>query len=371
MQFTFGEYKTSVFLSHEIPLIKKITSDLGSGSFVPIIVADENTRAIAEKICGKNKLPLCVLKSGEENKNWAAVQEILSAAFTAGLGRDGIFIAVGGGVIGDLCGFAASVYMRGCRFVLVSTTLLGMVDASVGGKTGFDLFGIKNLVGTFYPAQAVYLPMESLASLPEREWKSGMAELIKTAILDGDDFIDKLMLLYVGNASGTSICGFYNSIKLGEVETLCECIERAVLYKGSVVSEDLRESGLRMLLNLGHTFGHALEAAAGLGNITHGEAVAWGMVRSCELGTALGVTPRSRALKIRKLIESFGYNYACPHPLAASADAILKAMESDKKKQGGKKTFIVPDEKSARAVVLESEKGKKILETILEGGFEL
>jgi 3-dehydroquinate synthase len=361
LQFNFGEYSTRVFISREIPLIEKIASDLGSGSFCPVIVADENTRVIAEKICGDNKFPLCVLKSGEENKNWTAVHEILSAAFTAGLGRDGIFIAAGGGVIGDLCGFAASIYMRGCRFVLASTTLLGMVDASVGGKTGFDLFGVKNLAGSFYPAEIVYLPMESLSSLPAREWKSGMAELIKTAVLDGDDFIDEL----------SAIPGDLNCSALLEGGVLGKCIERAVSYKGGIVSKDLRESGLRMLLNLGHTFGHALESSAGLGKLTHGEAVAWGIVRSCELGTALGITPKARALKIRELIASFGYNYACPHPLAENAQAVLKAMKSDKKKKSGKLTFIVPDEKSARPVVLETENEIKILENILKGGFNL
>jgi 3-dehydroquinate synthase len=367
LQFNFGEYSTRVFISREIPLIEKIAADLGSGSFSPVIVADENTRVIAEKICGGNRLPMCILKSGEENKNWDAVHEILNAAFTAGLGRDGIFIASGGGVIGDLCGFAASIYMRGCRFVLVSTTLLGMVDASVGGKTGFDLFDIKNLVGSFYPAENVYLPLNSLIHLPAREWKSGMAELIKTAVLDGDDFIDELSAIPAG---------FFNEDKLNpsallDGDVLGKCIERAVSYKGGIVSEDPRESGLRMLLNLGHTFGHALEAAAGLGNITHGEAVAWGMVRSCELGAALGVTPRARALKIRELIASFGYNYACPHPLAENAQALLKAMESDKKKKKGKMTFIVPDEKSARAVSLESENEMKTLAKIISGEFIL
>jgi len=367
MQFTFGEYSTHVFLNREIPLIDKITADLGGGSFNPIIVADENTRMIAEKIRGGNNLPLCVLKSGEDNKNWAAVHEILSMAFTAGLGRDGVFIAVGGGVIGDLCGFASSIYMRGCRFALVSTTLLGMVDASVGGKTGFDLFGIKNLAGSFYPAEVVYLPLESLSSLPVREWKSGMAELIKTAVLDGDDFIEELSAIPADlfNTDKFNPCALLNG------DVLRKCIERAVLYKGGIVSEDLRESGNRMLLNLGHTFAHALESAAGLGNITHGEAVAWGMVRSCELGVALGVTPRTRALKIRELIASFGYNYACPHPLAVSSQTLLKAMESDKKKKKGKMTFIVPDEKSARIVSLESENEMKTLMKIINGDFVL
>jgi len=362
MKFNFGEYSSNVFISREVPDIEKITGDLGLLSFEsgPLLVADENTREIAAKISGKAGLPLCLLKSGEENKNWASVQEILSAASEAGLGRDGIFIGIGGGVIGDLCGFASSIYMRGCRLVLVSTTLLGMVDASVGGKTGFDLFGIKNLAGSFYPAQSVYIPVDCLKTLPPKEWKSGMAELIKTAVLDGDDFLDLL---------ADTGAGFFSNIQeFLEGELLYKSVERAVLYKGSIVSEDLRESGRRMLLNLGHTFAHALEAASGLGRLSHGEAVAWGIIRACELGLALGITPRGRAEKIKKVIYSFGYDCSCPHPLADTG-LILKAMLSDKKKKNGKITFIVPDEKSARPYACHGETDLKLAERIINGEY--
>jgi len=362
MKFNFGEYISNVFFSREIPRLEKITDDLGSvnNGSGPLLVADENTREIAAKIAGDAQLPLCLLKSGEENKNWASVQEILSAASRAGLGRDGIFIGIGGGVIGDMCGFASSIYMRGCRLVLVSTTLLGMVDAAVGGKTGFDLFGIKNLAGSFYPAQGVYIPVDCLKTLPPKELKSGMAELLKTAVLVGDDFLDLL--------ADTGAGFFSNPRGFLEGELLYKSIERAVLYKGSVVTEDLRESGKRMLLNLGHTFAHALEAAAGLGKLSHGEAVAWGIIRSCELGLALGITPRGRAEKIKKVIASFDYELSCPHPLAETG-LILKAMLSDKKKKNGKITFIVPDEKSARPYVCHNETDFKLAEKIINGEY--
>jgi 3-dehydroquinate synthase len=224
MKFNLGEYSSNVFLSREIPHLEKISGDPGMGSdgSRTLLVADENTREIAAKITGEADIPLCVLKSGEENKNWQAVQEILSAASNAGLGRDGIFIGIGGGVIGDLCGFASSIYMRGCHLVLVSTTLLGMVDASVGGKTGFDLFGIKNLAGSFYPAQSVYIPVDCLKTLPPKELKSGMAELLKTAVLAGDDFLDML--------ADTGAGFFSNPQGFLEGELLYKSIERAVLY---------------------------------------------------------------------------------------------------------------------------------------------
>jgi 3-dehydroquinate synthase len=367
MQFTFGEFKTRVIISREIPYIEKTAQDLGyaqTDPFRPLVICDENTCAVADKICGSFNTPRCTLESGEDNKNWLSVQKILAAAHEAGLGRDSVFIGAGGGVITDMAGFASSIYMRGCKLVLVSTTLLGMADASVGGKTGFDLFGIKNLAGSFYPAEIVYMPLDCLRSLPEREWKSGMAELVKTAVLDGDDFLEELAEI--------SAASFSEPSRLLEGDTLRKCIERAVMYKGGIVSEDLRESGRRMLLNLGHTFGHALETAAGLGNISHGEAVAWGIVRSCELGYALGITPRARAEKIEALIKTFGYNCACPHPLSGgSTDAILNAMNSDKKKKKGRLAFIVPDGKSARIALLESESEIKTVEKIIKGEFIL
>jgi 3-dehydroquinate synthase len=363
MKFTFDEFKTFVDFNREIPSIGKIAAVFGLNSedsaFKPLIIADENTVSIANKACGGKNLPRCVIKSGEENKNWQTIEKILACAHESGLGRDGIFIGVGGGVIGDLSGFASSIYMRGCRFVLVCTTLLGMVDASVGGKTGFDLFGIKNLAGTFYPAQAVFMPQDCLATLPQKEWKSGTAELIKTAILAGGDFLDVLAEISPKDFSDTN--------KLLSGDALGKCIERAVKYKGAVVSEDMRESGKRMLLNLGHTFGHALEASAGLGKISHGEAVAWGIVRACELGTALGITPKARAQKITEVIASFGYNCSCPHPLAGDKDALLNAMKSDKKKKQGNLTFIVPDKKSARSVILKTENEMKLIENVLKG----
>jgi 3-dehydroquinate synthase len=342
-------YKTNIQISRKIPDIDTLAAGLSSDiSKNALIIADENTISIADKICNGVNLPLVVLKSTEEKK-WPSVETILSAAVDSNVDRDGVFIGVGGGVICDLTSFAASIYKRGCRLVLVSTTLLGMVDASVGGKTGIDLFGIKNLAGSFYPAENVYLPIDALCTLPQYEWKSGFAELIKTAVLEGDDFIDQL-----------------DYSKLQDFDTLQTCIERAVRFKGSIVSEDLREAGKRKLLNLGHTFGHALESTVGLGNITHGEAVAWGMVQACKLGVALGITPPPRAQKITSLIESFGFECKCFYPLLTTN--FFDAIKNDKKKKDGKLTFIVPDEKSAISVTIENEKEMEILKSILTSG---
>jgi 3-dehydroquinate synthase len=394
--FRFGAFPSSVRISRDLPSLDLIAEDMRQESpfFHPLIICDENTLGIAQKIAGKNQgkaagagsaadtadtagtgsapgssgLPggpvrYCVLKPGEYSKTWESAETILRAAFDSGIGRDGVFIGVGGGIIGDLSAFAASIYMRGCRLCLVSTTLLGMTDASLGGKTGFDLFGIKNLAGTFYPARHIYMPLESLETLPPAEWKSGMAELIKTAILQGGDFPDMLESLVTnyppGSFSSQFPLEFIQDLLKGEAEKIIRCISRAVELKGRIVEEDPQEtqkagpapgSGGRLLLNLGHTFGHALESSAGLGKISHGEAVAWGLARSCELGLALGITPRERAEKTMALLRSYGYEIAAPHPLLGDEKAFLQALKEDKKKNAGKTTFIVPDSRSARPV---------------------
>jgi 3-dehydroquinate synthase len=361
MRFTFGEYKTDIFTDSEIPNLEKIASDikLTPEKFFPLIICDENTGYIADIIRAGKKIECCVLKSGEEHKTWQSVECILKHAYKAGLSRDGLFLAVGGGVTGDLAGFAASVYMRGCRFALVSTTLLGMVDASVGGKTGFDMFEIKNLIGAFYPASAVYLPFNALQSLPAKEWKSGMGEIIKTAVLESDNFIDELIQFSSG-------CNFEKG-QYGDSAALQKIIEKSVMYKAKIVSEDPKESGIRMLLNLGHSFAHALESNAGLGKITHGEAVAWGIIRSCETGLELGITPEWRARKISKLISRLGYECKTPHPLAPDSEKFLNAMKSDKKRKSGKLTLIIPDQTSARAVTLDPENETDVLLNVIKG----
>jgi 3-dehydroquinate synthase len=353
LHFNFGAFKTSAHITSDLPGIEEIARDFGGDFFRPLLVCDRNTEYLAAKIRGGDtSIPVCTLEAGESHKNWQAVEAILRSAHDAGLGRDGTFIGVGGGVVGDICAFAASIYMRGCSVALVSTTLLGMVDASLGGKTGFDLFDKKNLIGAFYPARHVYMPMESLATLPQSEWRSGMAELIKTAILDSDDFLDELA--DVSAVKDTSrLAGF---------------ISRAARYKGKIVEEDPLETGnRRVLLNLGHTFGHALESIAGLGTVSHGEAVAWGIARSCDLGLALGVTPNARAEKIKTLLAAYGYEGGAPHPLMNDAAIFIRALGSDKKKRGGKLTFIVPDEHSARPVTVDSPSLMDTVRCIING----
>ncbi|MDR3167799.1 MAG: 3-dehydroquinate synthase [Treponema sp.] len=364
--FQFGAFASSVHISRELPSLDRIAGDFRAEGpfFQALLVCDEHTRPLAEAAARKGgpeyDTAWCVLEPGESAKNWASVEAILRAAAGAGLGRDGLFIGVGGGVIGDLTAFAASIYMRGCRLCLVSTTLLGMVDASLGGKTGFDLFGVKNMAGTFYPARHIYMPLESLKTLPHAEWKSGMAELIKTAVLEGGDFPGALESFTGGYPPGSFSARFpaefIRDLLENRAEELIRCVSRAAALKGRIVAADPRETGgERRLLTLGHTFAHALESSAGLGTISHGEAVAWGMARACELGLALGITPRTRALEITGLIRSFGYETGAPHPLMGDPGVFLRALAADKKKTAGKVTFIVPDAQSARPAAWGSE----------------
>jgi 3-dehydroquinate synthase len=330
--FTFGTVVSKVYIQEEISPIKTLLEDARQ----ILLVCDENTRYIAERTA--ENLPICLMRSGEERKNWAGVETILHAAIDAGLGRDGVFVGVGGGVVGDMTACAASIYMRGAGLALIPTTLLAMVDAAVGGKTGFNLFGIKNFAGTFYPASLIVMPVDVLKTLSPKEFKSGMAELVKTAILDeNDDFLKEI------ESIGWEMNGEF-----------AELIARSVKIKGRIVEEDPRETGeRRALLNLGHTFGHALETAVGLGALTHGEAVAWGIARACVLGQRLGLTPKTRAEQITALLHDLGYETSASHPLLYDKTLFMHSLLQDKKKRTGKLVFVVPVERSAALALVD------------------
>lgn len=351
--FIFGLSPSRVLVSSGLPGLPALTEGFASA----LVVCDANTERYVLSIPGASGLPRCVIPPGEDHKGWSSVERILSTAAAAGLGRDGLLVGVGGGVVTDLTAFAAAVYMRGVRVRLISTTLLGMADAALGGKAGFDLLGIKNLVGAFHVADRIYMPAEVLAGLPEREWKSGMAEVIKTAVI-GDEGLLKLLA-----AERNALI----RPDLADAGLVAEIVSRCVAVKGRIVASDPREEGTeRALLNLGHTFGHALEAAAGLGRLTHGEAVAWGMGCACRLGAALGITDGDRSRSIRELLISYGYETAAPHPAAPAAEAILAAMGSDKKKMAGALRFVVPSREGARLLSLGADRSGLII-SILKG----
>ena len=257
-----------------------------------IFISDEN----ASKLVGRIPDGAVIIPPGERMKGWESVSRMLSGALELSLARDGIFIGFGGGVVLDLAAFASSVYMRGARLVLVPTTLLSMVDATLGGKTGFDYKGIKNLVGTFYPAEAVLIVPETLRTLPDSEFRSGLGEVVKHALLSEDT---RLWEFLEEN---------HDRIMARNSEALSEMIRLSLEVKIWYITRDPEEKkGIRSALNLGHTFGHALESVNGF-SISHGEGVAWGMHMALRAGTALGITPNDFAERAFSLLSLYGFD---------------------------------------------------------------
>jgi len=261
------------------------------------------------------------LPDGEAFKTLDTVQAILDQLIDAGANRDATIVALGGGVVGDIAGFAAACYMRGINFVQVPTTLLAQVDSSVGGKTGVNHPGGKNLIGAFHQPQAVLIDTDTLKRLPDRELKAGLAEVIKYgAIADAEFFAwleDNIEALVTRDS-----------------QTLARAIQRSCELKAEVVAEDEREAGRRAILNYGHTFGHAIERCQGYGEWLHGEAVAAGMVMAAKL-SELDLDDRGR---LSTLIRNAGLPASPP---AIVADDLMQAMSLDKKVQQKKLRFVL------------------------------
>ncbi|MBO4649254.1 MAG: 3-dehydroquinate synthase [Lentisphaeria bacterium] len=300
-----------------------------------LVVADSHTAPLfAERVVSALKqapseVSLSVFEAGERSKNLASVEAICRDAVKAGLDRGSVFVALGGGVCGDMTGLAAALYMRGTRFIQLPTTLLAMVDSSVGGKTGVDLPEGKNLVGAFFQPQAVLIDPENLRSLPPRQLSNGFAEIVKTAmILDGALF-DRLE-----NAAA-------DLFALSSGAPVSEVIARCCELKAQVVSRDEKESGLRAILNYGHTFGHALESVTGYQKFEHGEAVAVGMCMAADLAQAEGMLTQEEALRQEKLLKAFHLPVTAAG-LGLSPDRLLRAMQHDKKTSGGKIRVVLP-----------------------------
>lgn len=290
----------------------------------PLYVFDENTFPLFSEQEPPQKI---IFPPGEEHKSLASVEDILSTAVENTLPRTGVIAGVGGGVICDMAAFAASIYMRGCRLVLVPTSLLAMVDAAVGGKTGVDYGGYKNLAGSFYPAEEVRVCPDVLESLPEEEYINGLAEVVKYAFLGERGILDLLEKRLDGVLQRSD-------------HILSEIITRSIDMKADYITEDPLERGIRAHLNFGHTFAHALEFSGGLRNWTHGRAVAWGMVMALRLGRLLGITPQSYVEFAEELIGSCGFTTR----IELSRDlreTLLEAMTHDKKNVSANLTFVL------------------------------
>ena len=260
---------------------------------------------------------------GEEYKTLETVTQILDRLFEARFDRKSLLIAFGGGVIGDMTGFTASLYQRGIGFVQIPTTLLSQVDASVGGKTGVNNAWGKNLIGAFYQPEAVWIDPHFLTTLPAREFAAGVAEVIKMAVMFDADFFR-----------------FLQSHDLHEAEVIREMIRRSVTLKADVVNQDEKEAGIRAVLNYGHTFGHVVENETGYTTYLHGEAVAIGMVMANTLAVELGSLSAEAAEAIRSLLEQ---NNLPTHYVIQDIDAFYEHFYLDKKSNRGTITFVLPD----------------------------
>ena len=279
---------------------------------------------------------LVVLGSGEAFKTIESVLRIVAAALDHNAQRSAVFVGIGGGVITDMTAFAASVFKRGAHCELVPTTLLCMVDAAVGGKTGCDFSSYKNMIGSFFPAQKIHVCPHFVQSLPADEYRSGMAEVVKTALLYDPPLVEKLERT--------------PSVLTDRTGPLVrEMIRSCVSAKARVVEEDLTETGIRMQLNLGHTFGHALESCSGLGTVSHGDAVAWGMARAAALSERLHLCGADYVRRVTALLASFGWETGCLHRALAgrfadrkaAADALYEAMKKDKKNATARVRFVL------------------------------
>ena len=266
-----------------------------------------------------------MVEDGEQAKSWASLEKVLDALLAARLGRDGVVVALGGGVVGDLAGFAAAVYQRGIPFIQVPTTLLAQVDSSVGGKTAINHARGKNMVGAFHQPAAVIADVATLATLPERELRAGVAEVVKH-----------------GFALDAALVGWLEAnmeaLLAREPGALAQAVRRSCELKAEVVAADEKESGRRAVLNFGHTFGHAIEAGAGYGTWLHGEAVAAGMVMAAELSVRAGLLPAADAARVRALVLRAGLPAKGP---ALTPERYLELMALDKKAARGRTRFIL------------------------------
>jgi 3-dehydroquinate synthase len=272
-----------------------------------------------------------VVPAGEASKSFAELERLCNRLLEEGLDRKDVIVAFGGGVVGDLAGFAAAIVKRGVDFVQIPTTLLAQVDSSVGGKTAIDTARGKNLIGAFWQPRLVLCDLEVLSTLPDRELRAGYAEVLKYGLLGDHAFFDWL------EADGGRVLA-------REPQALARAVTRSVEMKAEIVGEDAREAGRRALLNLGHTFGHALEAETGFGaDLLHGEAVALGCALAFRFSAAHGMCPAGDAQRAEAAIAAAGLPILLDQAPGApfSAELLIRHMLQDKKAEGGELVFVL------------------------------
>lgn len=301
-----------------------------------VVVTDDTVAALHGQAAlealaaGGIRADLIAVPAGEASKSFAGLERVLDQLLARGLDRSDVIVALGGGVVGDLAGLAAALYMRGIDFVQVPTTLLAQVDSSVGGKTAIDTPRGKNLVGAFHQPRLVLADIDLLATLPARQLRSGWAEVLKHGLICDAEFLDWL--------AGEGAAGAH-----GDPVALHRAVVRSVEIKSAIVGEDEKEAGRRALLNLGHTFGHAIEAELGFDEtaLTHGEAVALGCAMAFRFSAASGLCDPVDAARVEAVIAAAGLPVRLAQAGTFSAGALLERMAGDKKAGGGKLTLIL------------------------------
>jgi 3-dehydroquinate synthase len=290
-----------------------------------------------------------LMPDGEEYKGLEWANNIYGKLLEARFDRSSMIIALGGGVVGDLAGFVAATYMRGIRYIQVPTTLLSQVDSSVGGKTGVNHPLGKNMIGAFYQPSLVLIDVDTLKTLPEKEFLAGMAEVIKYGVIEDGEFFKFLK----ENKD--------NILSLGE--SITHIVRRSCEIKADVVSKDEREAGLRAILNFGHTIGHSIETVTEYKEYLHGEAIAIGMRYAADLAVRMGMFEKASAAEVKSLIES--YRLPAQLPKGINLSDMMKAMQVDKKAQAGRLRFILPDSIGKVSIVDDVDEG--LIREVLEG----
>ncbi|MBM4142905.1 MAG: 3-dehydroquinate synthase [Lentisphaerae bacterium] len=325
-----------------------------------LLVSDSNVEPLYGERCRRalagrgQETVTAVVKAGEDSKSIENVKSLCEKAAAAGLDRSCAVLALGGGMVGDLAGFAAAVFLRGVKLVQAPTSLLAMVDSSVGGKTAINLSAGKNLVGAFHQPVEVTADLDVLATLPEREYVSGLAEVVKYGII-----WDAVLFETLEKQA--------EAVLKRDASLLEDIVARCCAIKAEIVAMDEHENGVRSILNFGHTLGHAIETVAGYGRLLHGEAVALGAAYAARVSRAEKGLPEEAARRIVGLLERFGL----PASLnaaglgAASWEPVRRAMAADKKTRGGLPRFVLAE--SVGSVVFGCEVGEETLAKAFEG----
>ena len=356
LQVDLGERSYPIMIGAQLIDNGELLASRIRGKQVAIVTNDTVAPLYLERLSrclGDFSLTPIVLPDGEAHKNWQTLQLIFDALLTARHDRNTTIIALGGGVIGDMAGFAAASYQRGVNFIQVPTTLLSQVDSSVGGKTGINHPLGKNMIGAFYQPQAVLIDTATLVTLPPRELSAGLAEVIKYGLICDEQFLGWLE-------------DNVEKLRRLDQEALTEAIRRSCDAKAKVVGADERESGIRATLNLGHTFGHAIETHQGYGVWLHGEAVSAGTVMALEMSSRLGWISAAERDRAVRLLSRAGLPIVPPANMCA--EDFLKHMAVDKKVLNGQLRLVLL--KRLGEAVVTSDFPREVLEATLSVNYD-